>query len=84
MLLVTDDTLARLTATPCMRQDILLLQETQELRLPLELIDLVEAIERSSTVSRGRPLPEVFLEMRAQLTTATSWAPMVRMAPYIY
>ena len=55
-----------------------MLQETQELRLPLEIVDLLQAVEESYRGGGSRKQPEVFLELRAQLTTATPWAPMVR------
>ena len=58
----------------------MMLQETQELRLPLEIIDLLQAVEESYSSGGSRNPPEVFLELRAQLTTATPWAPMVRTA----
>ncbi len=54
-----------------------LLQEMQELRLPLEVIDLLQGVEEAYSGGSSRTSPEVFLEMRAQLTTATPWAPMV-------
>ena len=55
------------------------LQETAELRLPLEIPDLVEVVDAAyGSLTACRP-PEVFLELRAQLTTATPWAPMVRL-----
>jgi hypothetical protein len=47
------------------------------LRLPLEVAQLVDAVDRAYSKVSNRAPPEVFLELRAQLTTATPWAPMV-------
>ena len=55
---------------------ILFLQEQAELRLPLQNGNLCTAISKQCS-SHGSKAPEAFLEMRAQLTTATPWAPMV-------
>lgn len=52
-------------------------QETAELRLPLEVDDLIDAVDAAYSKVANRAPPEVFLELRAQLTTAATWAPMV-------
>lgn len=55
----------------------LMVQESAELRLPLEIADLIGAVDSAYSKVQNRAPPEVFLEMRAQLTTAAPWAPMV-------
>ena len=52
------------------------------LRLPLERAELVEAVAaaRSDMVGDGRRPAEAVLELRAQLTTAVPWAPLVRLS----
>lgn len=57
---------------------IFVMQESAELRVPLEIAELVDAVDGVYSKVSNRAPPEVFLELRAQLTTATPWAPMVR------
>ena len=52
-------------------------QEKAELRLPLQADELAATVDHARAETGGTAPPEVFLELRAQLTTDTPWAPMV-------
>lgn len=53
------------------------MQEWAELRLPIDSAEL-QAAAGQARGGMGLGAAEVFLEMRAQLSTAMPWAPMVR------
>lgn len=53
------------------------LQESAELRLPIDMQELNAAAQQARD-GGSLAKAEVMLEMRAQLSTSTPWAPMVR------
>ena len=55
-------------------------QSSEELRLPVELGEVQAALEASYADVPWQGEPVLTLELRASLSCATAWAPMVRLA----
>ena len=53
------------------------MQASEELRLPVELGAVEEALADAYAGQAWQGSPQLVLEMRASLTSAASWAPMV-------
>lgn len=58
-------------------------QESEELRLPIDMQELSGAAQQARG-GGSLAKAEVMLEMRAQLSTSTPWAPMVRLCSGVY
>ena len=60
------------------RQQNCALQASEELRLPVELAAVEDALQEAYEGVPWQGTPQLALELRASLSCAASWAPMVR------
>lgn len=61
------------------------MQSAEELRLPVDSAEVQHAVVAAyEAAGSWRGEPELLLELRASLTAATSWAPMVRLPPCVH